>query len=98
MIDADDFHPLSQFLRNSKPFIERLRRTRRPEVLTVNGKAAIVIQDAAAYAAMAEALDQAALVESLRVGLEQFKAGKGIPLAEFDRQMKAKYGAGFRRR
>lgn len=36
----------------------RLRRSGRPEVLTINGKAELVVQDAAAYQRLLEALEK----------------------------------------
>lgn len=92
MIDAADIRPLSEFQRNAKSFMQRLRRTRQPEVLTVNGKAAVVVQDAAAYSAMIEELERAYVVEAVRVGLEQSEAGKTIPWEQVAREMRAKYG------
>lgn len=98
MIDAADIRPLSEFQRNAKSFIQRLRRTRQPEVLTVNGKAAVVVQDAAAFSAMIEELERAYIVEAVRAGIEQADAGKTIPLEQAARAMRAKYGIPQRRR
>lgn len=49
MIDVRDIYSLSDFQRNTRQHIERLRRTGRPDVLTVNGKAELIVQDAEAY-------------------------------------------------
>jgi len=49
MIDVRDIFSLSDFQRNARDHIRRLQRTRRPEVLTVNGKAEVIVQDARAY-------------------------------------------------
>ncbi|MBX3360056.1 MAG: hypothetical protein KF912_13270 [Phycisphaeraceae bacterium] len=57
MVKLTDIHPLTGFLRDHKEHMERLAATGRPEVLTVNGKARIVVQDAEAYQRMVEALD-----------------------------------------
>ena len=40
---------LSNFQRNTRELVQRLRDTGRPLVLTVNGRASLVVQDAAAY-------------------------------------------------
>lgn len=71
MIHLTDIHPLTGFLRDHKAHIERLAATGRPEVLTVNGKASVVIQDAAAYQKMLEAL---AVVETERLVRERLAA------------------------
>src|ERR1039458_8559472 len=39
MLDAREIHPLTDFLRNHKAHVTRLKETHAPEVLTVNGKA-----------------------------------------------------------
>jgi PHD/YefM family antitoxin component YafN of YafNO toxin-antitoxin module len=71
MVQLTDIHPLTGFLRDHKAHIERLAATGRPEVLTVNGKASVVIQDAAAYQKMLEAL---AVVETERLVRERLAA------------------------
>jgi len=52
MLDVREIHPLTDFLRNHKAHVTRLKETHAPEVLTVNGKAEIVIQDAESYQRM----------------------------------------------
>jgi prevent-host-death family protein len=50
MLDlSQDICSLSDFKRNSAPLVEQLKRTGRPVVLTLNGKADLVVQDVVAY-------------------------------------------------
>ncbi|HLM47397.1 MAG TPA: hypothetical protein VK458_26255 [Myxococcaceae bacterium] len=49
MFKTSDVYSLTDFQRSAREHIQRLRDTRRPEVLTVNGKAEVVVQDADAY-------------------------------------------------
>jgi hypothetical protein len=49
MIHLDDIRSLTDFQRNTKAHLRRLKSTGRPEVLTVNGKAEIIVQNAAAF-------------------------------------------------
>lgn len=80
MVKLNESHPLSSFLRDHQAHIERLRATGEPEVLTVDGKAEVVIQDAAAYRAMIQALDAVESAEIVRRRLADVKAGKqGTP-------------------
>ncbi len=58
MIDLLDIHPLSRFLREHKTHVSRLQRTGKPEVLTVNGRAKVVVQDAAAYQRLLMLIDE----------------------------------------
>jgi hypothetical protein len=49
MIRPEDIGSLTDFSRNAKAHLKRLKRTGRPEPLTVNGKAEVVVQGASAY-------------------------------------------------
>lgn len=50
MIDlAHDIHSLTDFKRKTIQFMKQLKTQRRPIVLTVNGRAAVVIQDPDSY-------------------------------------------------
>ena len=91
MIQLTDIHPLTEFLRNHKEHIARLKKAGRPEVLTINGRAEVVIQDAESYQKLVEAVERAEVVAGIRKGLESMRAGKGRALAEFDKYMREKY-------
>jgi PHD/YefM family antitoxin component YafN of YafNO toxin-antitoxin module len=54
MIRIQDILSLTEFHRHRKMHMERLHATGRPEILTVNGKAKLVVQDAAAYQELLE--------------------------------------------
>jgi prevent-host-death family protein len=58
MIRPEDIGSLTDFSRNTKAHLKRLKRTGRPELLTVNGKAEVVVQSAVAYERMAELLEK----------------------------------------
>ena len=80
MIDVtQDIHSMTKFKRNSSDLMKRMRKTGRPLVLTVKGKAEAVVLDAAAYQEVAEQLD---MMASIRRGLAQAKKGVGRPVDE----------------
>lgn len=58
MIRIEDIGSLTDFHRNAKAHLKRLRRTGRPELLTVNGKAVVVVQSAAAYQQLMELVEK----------------------------------------
>ena len=91
-IDAREIHPLTDFLRNAKAHIAHLKETGAPEVLTVNGKAEVVVQDAASYQAMLDRLERADLTASLRVAMEQMDNGEGISLEALEAELNQRYG------
>ena len=73
MIDVtQDIHSMTTFKRNSSGLMKRIKKTGRPLVLTVKGKAAVVLLDAAAYQDVADHLDAVACI---RRGLAQAKKG-----------------------
>jgi PHD/YefM family antitoxin component YafN of YafNO toxin-antitoxin module len=58
MIRPEDIGSLTDFSRNTKAHLKRLKRTGRPELLTVNGKAEVVVQNASAYQRLIESLEK----------------------------------------
>jgi len=70
-----------------------MEKTGAPVVLTINGKAKIVVQDAESYQRMLELLDKAETVEGIRQGLSDVEAGKTMSLDQFDKEMRKKIRA-----
>ncbi|MBL7645121.1 MAG: type II toxin-antitoxin system Phd/YefM family antitoxin [Candidatus Hydrogenedentes bacterium] len=62
--------------------IARLRSSGQPEVLTVDGKAEVVVQNAAAYQALLDRLDSIEAVAAVRASMVEFERGEGIPVRE----------------
>ena len=73
MIALQDIRSLTDFQRNTKSHLRRLKSSGRPEVLTVNGRAELIVQDASAYE---ETLDA---IRGIQRGLDGMKAGTGKP-------------------
>ena len=72
-----DIQPLSNFKRNTSDFIKQLKETGEPVVLTINGKAELVIQDAASYQELLELRDRLEAIAGIRRGLDSMEKGKG---------------------
>jgi len=80
MLDlTSDIDSLSRFKRNTPEFIRRLKAEGRPVVLTVNGKAEVVVQDAASYQRLLEIAERAERMDALRASLEDMKEGRVSP-------------------
>jgi PHD/YefM family antitoxin component YafN of YafNO toxin-antitoxin module len=90
MIRLDEIHSLSHFQRNAKSFVRRLKKTRQPAVLTVNGRAELIVQDAASYQEVLERLDRLEAIEGIRAGLESVKSGRGRPAGEVFEEIRRK--------
>jgi prevent-host-death family protein len=86
-----DIHSLTDFKRNTNEFVKQMKETKAPVVLTVNGKAELVIQDAASYQRMQERLEEIEAVEGIRRGLEQMQRGEGLPAAEVFAEFRRKH-------
>jgi PHD/YefM family antitoxin component YafN of YafNO toxin-antitoxin module len=73
-------------------FMKQLKRTKRPVVLTVKGKAADVVQDAAAYQHLLDIAARADADEGIRQGLEDAEQGKIMPARKFFADFEAEHG------
>jgi anti-sigma factor ChrR (cupin superfamily) len=92
MVKTSAIKPLSDFLRNSKSHIQHLHTTCEPEILTVNGEAAVVVQDAASYEKMAALADQAIQDARLQSAMNYFReGGKGISSENVFASLEEKY-------
>lgn len=91
MIDLNEVYSLTDFQRNAKEHVERLARTGKPQVLTVNGKAAVVVQDAASYQRMLDEKERLETVAGIRRGIEAMKRGETRPLDAILDSLKARY-------
>lgn len=58
MVRPEDIRSLTEFMRNAREHLIRLKRTGRPELLTVNGKAEVVVQSASAYERLMKLLEK----------------------------------------
>jgi prevent-host-death family protein len=93
MLDlTKDIQSLTTFRRRSGDFMKQLRKTKRPVVLTVKGKAAAVVQDAEAYQRLLDIAARVDVEEGIRQGLEEAKKGKTRPVREFFGEFEAKHG------
>jgi prevent-host-death family protein len=90
MLDlANDIRSLSDFKRNTAELLDRLRKTGHPLVLTINGKAEVVVQDAGAYQAL---LDRVETIEGIQRGLADVKAGHTKPARQVFDRLRRKHG------
>lgn len=90
-LDLRNIHPLSDFQRSAKTFLATLKDTQAPIVLTVNGKAAVVVQDAESYQRLLERLELLESLAGIRKSLDEFEQGQGIPLDEAFQQLRQKH-------
>jgi prevent-host-death family protein len=71
-----DIQSLTTFRRKSGEFLKQLKKSQRPVVLTVNGKAEAVVQDARAYQHLLDMAARTNALEAIRQGLDDVAKGR----------------------
>jgi hypothetical protein len=56
-----------------------LKESGHPVVLTINGKAELVVQDSASYQKLVELAERAERMDALQASMEDMRAGRVIP-------------------
>src|SRR5437867_3240597 len=80
---ARDIMSLSTFKRDSNKVMRQLKKTKEPVVLTVNGSAAVVVQDAESYQELLELKERTETVDVLRQRLGTLSRKRGRKAEEF---------------
>ena len=92
MLDiTKDIHSLTTFRRRSGDFMKQLKKTKRPVVLTVKGKAAAIVQDAGAYQRLLDIAASADADESICQGLDDVAHGRTRPAREVFDEIRRKH-------
>lgn len=89
---TQDIQALTTFRNNSAAFLQQLKKTKRPVVLTVNGKAAAIVQDAEAYQHLLDLAARADAKEGIRQGREDIAKGRTRPVQEFLESFRREHG------
>jgi PHD/YefM family antitoxin component YafN of YafNO toxin-antitoxin module len=91
-IFPQNIHSLTDFLRHHKRHLQQLKRSGRPSVLTLNGKAEVVVQDAGAYQEMLEAVEAAQVREGIAEGIASMERGEGEPAETVFSRLRKRHG------
>jgi len=76
---SQDVQPLSAFRANAASFLDQVRATKRPLVLTRHGKSAAVVLDVDQYEAL---VDEIEIIRDIRQAKAELARGEGIPHEE----------------
>ena len=83
MLDiTKDIQSLTTFRRRSGDFMKQLKKSKRPVVLTVKGKAAAIVQDAEAYQRLLDIAARADVNEAIRQRIDDIAHGRTRPARE----------------
>lgn len=92
-----DIDSLSNFKRNTPEFLRQLKQSGHPVVLTVNGKAELVVQDARSYQRLLDLAERLETIRAVKEGLASMERGEGRPMDEvfdaLEAELRAKAGA-----
>lgn len=91
MIDLHNIHSLTDFLRNHKDFVNRIKAGG-AEVLTINGKPELVLQSAKEYQTLMDRLDYMERIVGLRRAYKELEDGKDVGLEEAMLSIRTEHG------
>lgn len=83
-------HSLSDFKRNTRDLLARMRLNGQPVILTINGRAELVVQDAQSYRTLLERPDELEAVAAVMRGVSDVEAGRATPLRRFEKEFRQK--------
>lgn len=89
---AQESLPVAEFAKDPEKVLEEVRQSHRPITLTAEGKADVVVQDAAEYEKLLARLDRMDAIQGIQRGLEDVAAGRVRPVEEFFAEFRAKHG------
>jgi len=92
MIKLSSIQSLTDFKRNTNEYITELRRSHDPLVLTVNGKAELVVLDRDSYQELIDRVQYAESVITIKEGVESFEKGEGRPAIDALAELAQKHG------
>lgn len=85
---ANDIHSVSEFRSNAAEFITQVHSTKRPLIITQNGKSAAVLLDVTEYDKLLEKIE---LIQDIETGLGQISAGEGVAHEHAHAQLSSRY-------
>ncbi len=87
-----DIQPITTFRNHATEFLADIEATRRPLILTVNGRAAAVARDAETCQRLLDLAAQGAAAEGIRQGIEDLDAERVRPAGEVFADLRARHG------
>ena len=84
----DDIHSLSEFRSNASGFISQVHSTKRPLVITQNGKSAAVLLDVDEYEKIMEKTE---LIQDIETAINQISEGEGVARSKAHQMLKMRY-------
>lgn len=86
-----DIQSLSTFKRNTNELMVQMKESGNPLILTVNGKAELVVQDAISYQQLIDTIEHLETIIGIKKGLEDMAKGDTQSLNQFIEEMQNKH-------
>jgi len=83
-----DVRPVTEFRANTSAVLSQVQATKRPVILTQNGRSAAVLLDVEVYESL---IDELAVLRDVRTAEQQLDAGMGIPHDDVERRLRSKF-------
>jgi PHD/YefM family antitoxin component YafN of YafNO toxin-antitoxin module len=84
MLDLSrDIQSLTDFKKNTPDFVHQMKETGEPIVLTINGKAELVVQDAKSYQRLLDLAERLETIQAVKEGIASMQRGEGQPVEAF---------------
>ena len=93
MLTTSDIYPVSDFNRKPSEHIKRMQETKKPEVLTVNGKAAVVMIDPESYDQLAQDAALLQTINNIRLAKTEYEAGNSKSIQQVFSELKSELKA-----
>lgn len=87
-----DLHSLSDFKRNTTQFVDRMRGSGEPLVLTTKGQPQLAVQDAAAYQKLIDRVEALEALDGIQRGFADVEAARTTPLRQFESEFRTQRG------
>lgn len=96
-MDSGHSLTLAELAGQAPRFVQQLRETGEPVVVTVEGGAELVVQDAAAYRRLLDEVEEVRAIERIQRGLADRDAGQTMSLDDFRAHIGSKRAGGLSR-
>jgi prevent-host-death family protein len=83
-----DVRPVTEFRANTSAVLSQVHTTKRPVILTQNGRSAAVLLDVDVYESL---IDELAVLRDVRTAEQQLDAGMGIPHDDVEQRLRDKF-------
>lgn len=91
MADLSNSQSLTEFQRNARATIERLKKESKPLLITVNGKVQAILVDPKSFEEMERSRDRERLIQEIREGERAIAKGQVRPALEVLGELQDRY-------